>query len=445
MISECVASLGNLLIIECDDHCKVHVSPGYLNTRFAARSTSLALLGCVIASSAARGDAVTTAALTQFGRVVQMSAQGILLARACRESDTIRIQRADFRALVRDDRCEPHPVSMPVSSAVCASPVRRLHVQLTAPERNYQLVDAVFGGDTIVRMLLANRGGLTAALRRLRGIQVVVDCSGNDARDSADGGTLPNGGGELPGDDGCYDPPQFAVNWGPEPVADNRIFTRGFSFFLESDHTGSPVTDAPKAPPPDSVRLAFGTALTAWVSALDKIRDSLSGPLGAYVRGIRSCGGRFCMIAPPQVIAVRCRANALFVVRWVRMRNEYFPPGQESYVAKAQIEGRTVVMNGADHAYRSDLTMREITDTSGHVRLATVLAHELGHAFGLDHVDSTTSVMYYKLDASEPTVGDAWRFAAVLERRILGSAPGAFDLTACAGLQIGDWSRRPPR
>ena len=93
-------------------------------------------------------------------------------------------------------------------------------------------------------------------------------------------------------------------------------------------------------------------------------------------------------------------------------------------------------MNAADHTYRSDLHIDDSSDDSGNVRLATVFAHELGHAVGLDHVNDRASVMYYMLDAATPTRADAKAFAAILRQQIAGSAPGVFNSTECQGLQV---------
>ena len=192
--------------------------------------------------------------------------------------------------------------------------------------------------------------------------------------------------------------------------------------------------DAAAATPPD-IRLAFGTALTMWMAALDHIKSTLSPDLQAYLTKIKGCSpGGYCLLTPPQVVEVRCPSSALFIVRWVTTASEV--GFLDTDVAKARMQGRTVLINADTHAFRSDIAMQHIKEVST-INLITVMVHELGHSFGLVHSKQVPSIMAPTLSllARQPTDDDAATFAGLLEQSIQGGPAGEFNASDCAGLE----------
>lgn len=79
-----------------------------------------------------------------------------------------------------------------------------------------------------------------------------------------------------------------------------------------------------------------------------------------------------------------------------------------------------------------------------HAAVGVALTHELGHAFGMDHMSysTDTALMNPRLsdDGSVPTRLDVAAFVATLERSITDAAPGALEFRASEGLLAPkDW------
>ena len=122
-----------------------------------------------------------------------------------------------------------------------------------------------------------------------------------------------------------------------------------------------------------------------------------------------------------------------------------FGPGDSSYLAKAQIEGRTVFLNAADHRFGYALN-RQIA--AGAYDLIRVLAHELGHSFGLQDEYLGTEVPLIMNPDTKPmeiTERDATAFASALEKSVKGTTPGYFNATQCGGLRVRPPSRAVPK
>ena len=125
----------------------------------------------------------------------------------------------------------------------------------------------------------------------------------------------------------------------------------------------------------------------------------------------------------------------MFLVEWVSKVTDIFTASESNYVAKAHLEGRTVFVNARNRSFRSDLVMRKVKENNT-VNLATILAHELGHAFGLKDEATGISIMSSNMKniAFEPTTEDALRLVSILKKNIQGAKAGEFNPTTCAGL-----------
>jgi hypothetical protein len=149
------------------------------------------------------------------------------------------------------------------------------------------------------------------------------------------------------------------------------------------------------------------------------------------------CSASYCMLVPPQVVRNYCRSTSMFVVKWVSARGGAFDGSESIFLAKAAVQGRTMLVNAVNYGFDVKLG-QGVKLPDGRFNLISVVAHELGHAFGLSDIyDGSMSIMAGDAGhmSKEPTDDDARRLAAVLEREIKGQPPGVIDLSACAGLK----------
>ncbi|WP_407114273.1 hypothetical protein [Bradyrhizobium sp. LMG 9283] len=150
---------------------------------------------------------------------------------------------------------------------------------------------------------------------------------------------------------------------------------------------------------------------------------------------------------PPQVIRLQCPQNTTFVIELGFEDDELFPRFP-LVLARAKIEGRTIALNMKQFkCYRAELKFGptkqlafELDD--GCINLVPIMTHELGHAFGLNHLDlaGAHSLMdsRFSRDALAPTERDIAAPIAALERSISGAAPGVLNFVAREGVRPPD-------
>ena len=387
---------------------------------------ALSSLLLFLSSSPIRADAVITTDATKFGRVVLFDSQGVTLRSGCTGGSQAIIPWSDVLLLKIDSTCRPHDVlPNPAGLERCGQKrVRAFKVLFRGSgPAFFAFKVALKENGKVYLVSLADETGISGALKEIESIQPMEVCRESIGENSVRPQSF------------CFESRKFAVNWSPEPVFSNRVFTRGSSIYIEGIGDIKGVTA-------EEIRFAYQTALSLWAIALQEKKSQLSAEVQKFIQQSTSSGGQFRLFTPPQVILVDCPDNALAVVRWYAERRDAFPSSQRSYIAKAQVQGRTVLLNANDNVFAVGRNSGE-TVSPGQTNLMTVFLHELGHSFGLPDNRHTEepSVMdpAYVVDnigkTLSPSAQDTFALARVLESSIKGAAPGVLTAERCAGLR----------
>ena len=379
------------------------------------------------ATSVAHADLIDTGTETYYGHVVQIANGELLFDQACQHGSRHSVDLKSVERVELNSKCTKYASAHPAAGLVaCAKPLLDVWGL-----RFGGYADPIFATAFVLHTdrtfqaeLALGSGMLTGTATHLRSAVRTKACP-DDVKPLT---TSPAGT--------CFEPRQWAANWAPQQVYNNAIFTKGFALRIEHvDAQGRPAPqDADAA---TDIREAMGTALTHWASTLQRHKELLDDSLRQYLASILSCStGGMCLLTPPQVIQVACPASAMFVIQVHHEHDAAFTTAERSYVAKAQVEGRTIFVNAADFHFRSDNRMTVFL-ADHKVNLVTVLTHELGHAFGLSHREGDpNSVMSPANPAASPSADDARAFIAALKRSVEGAKPGSLDPTSCAGLRV---------
>jgi len=363
---------------------------------------------------------------TIFGKITQITNDSVLVARRCNSSDIKNIPKQRVKYYQFDRDCEPHKFILPTSPLeLCEQPKQQIYkVFFQRQNTEVYATEVLIGDDKIVRLKLPNNAGsLQGPSDKIKSIIPASVCP----KSIPDKFTWPK--------EYCHEPFQMAVNFSLKPVYNNKIFTRGFSFYL--DVVGAN---------PDSVSAAefsraFGAALTLWASKLLALRPKLDPQLASYVDSVLARSTSYTLFTPPQVVQVSCPENAVMIVKLYKVRENNLFPANSGYIAKAQLEGRTILLNGVDFQFRTDFDTRMFLKNN-QINLTTVFAHELGHCFGLPDLDDSQNISVMNANniandqAGSPTDNDGIEFVNILQQMVTGARPGEFKAEECAGLRL---------
>jgi hypothetical protein len=389
----------------------------------------------IIASLPLLADAVITPDGTKFGRVVRFDSSSVVLKSGCSSGAETIIAWKRVLLLRFDSKCKPHVVQAnPAGLERCDKPrIPAFIVEFqNSTEPIYALKVALKPDGNIQFVLMGDESMVTGKREKVKSIEPADICASKIPKKQKVPAAL------------CWEAKQWAANWSPEPVFSNRVFTKGSSIYIEEVGRLRGLTH-------EDIRFAYQSALSIWAIALQDARATLPQEFQKYIDSSTASGGNFKLFTPPQVVRTRCPGSALAIVRWYAERENIFPIKKRNYVAMAQVQGRTVLLNANDNTFRVSPSAEDLSNND--VNLVTVFLHELGHSFGLS--DRRRSDEYSVMDpvyvvdnlsrTLRPSRLDLQDFVDVLKASIEGSAPGVFNPAGCAGLRRTRSGRLMPR
>jgi len=223
-----------------------------------------------------------------------------------------------------------------------------------------------------------------------------------------------------------------------KPLFANKVFTKGFGVYIQWQGTKKQIATRTGGIR-DAILQGFQVALTNWGVSLLMNKDHLDPSIQKYIDDYSFKQGNNRLYNAPMVFTVDCPEDANFVILVYFQKGKKFPD-DKNVLAESQIKGRTILLNLHDHQAMYEQRLFDIRDSAGNLNIVPILAHELGHSFGLVHTTGHASIMAASLDliARFPTQQDGLDLAKVLLTAIEGTAPGYFSPTDCAGLKEKD-------
>ena len=369
---------------------------------------------------------------------ISISPQVANLGAGCAKSGTVSVPK---HALIDIEYvCQPSKWrTSPTSQAVCSGRVTPVLGIRFRGHQNMVLAESVFLTQQQFHMrLFGTFEDAHGDLQEVVAIQRLERCADDPPIQTH--AELPSGF--------CREQRQFAVAFDYGTPLNNKILTNGFSFYVRV--SGSPPTGFDVDAAADEVLTSFRQAVTIWTAALQDNDALLTPATRAFVKARTSTSsGGYVLLTPPQVVRLGCPNSAVFIVELNFGGDETFPSNSLFLtLAKARLEGRTVALNMRDvTCFRTmsnyDAGQLPLRDERC-INLLPILTHELGHAFGLDHIPNSAgwALMNPVLSdhATVPTRLDVAALVSALERSVKGARPGELEFHEAAGLQApSDW------
>lgn len=407
--------------------------PTFLNT-CPRNYTKMLLCSIILFSDLLWADSLFLVDRTVVGRLVSRDAAGIYFDVNC-EGRSAPIYFASTQAvgIEFNERCDDtgEGIKSPLKMPVCNSrPLRTTAVEFVGGGETLYAQGVVIEDDRIHLHLfypLVNAHGPLTTVRKITDMYVCREVVSYKSEFEPAF---------------CVERQQMAVAFDYGTPLSNKILTNGFSLYMK---TVGDFTDEQLASISENVRSAFSTALTVWLAGLrdndhlvDKVtRDFLNSRVSTTTSGHQ-------MFLPPQVIQVQCPDTAVFQVMIIGKGSNFFEKNRR-FLAKARIEGRTIALNFATYPcqetevkfYGKKKNPRYVV-SPGCINLLPIVTHELGHAFGIEHLDENglDDLMDRKLvpAALTPSIRDLEAFAEVLKLAIVGDKPGELEFKASEGV-----------
>jgi hypothetical protein len=248
-----------------------------------ARVLTSVLLLCCGGSRLAYADTVA-ANDRQFGRVLKIDAKIVSIRPGCDEKAVPRdLPWNDVRYVLFDDQCAPHAITPPVAGiAKCDGQTVTIYQVKYKRGETLDASEVAFDG-TLLRAKRLTGDWVVEHRDNIAHILKVTRCQSAGASQD----TWPS--------TACVEPEQVAVNWSSSPVAENQIFTKGFAIQVRWDGISEQQAGLSEV----DVRLAFGTAISLWTTALFKLRNELDPQLASYLSSITSKSSQAQMVVAP--------------------------------------------------------------------------------------------------------------------------------------------------
>lgn len=395
----------------------------------ASASRALVILfACVCSLPAARADSLFNDSEARHGKILEINAKGVTFVQGCGAELTEHVDWNKIDDIVFDAKCDSGGVKPAAAGGgICQSGVSTRFVIFAKDDGKPRVADEVVSG----------RDGTFHYTDRAKNIVAhgpLIEISGLSHRQVCGDEVM----SEVPITSFCAEPVQFAANFSYDAPLNNLVLTRGFSFHTEFLPNEDSYDDNTRERIISTIRTGFGTALTNWFSGLLRRRATYDPQLQAFVASLvsKSSSG-LMMLLPPQVIALRCPQAATFIVRVYGKAEGPFAADRDRKVAYAEKPGRTLVLNFADYPCWTQGYFKFVFDAAKRcVNIDPILTHELGHAFGLNHVKEDDSIMTPYIRVTQPSDNDVDRLARQFLADVQGDSPGVISFTTDNGVSV---------